>query len=253
MENMMFLSPTRNMLVVTDLTNGYASGKFEHLSCFLPGLFALGAELLTEAEGMTPKMKQKHMWAAEGLGKSCYQIYEDMQSGLGAEDVNFNGNELVKKPWGAALKAWEASGKGGKPPGVAEVHVKVERAKDRDYSVNNSGYYLRPETLESVFLLWRTTRDPVWRERGWKIFQAIEERCKTKVGYSSVMHVDNVKSISFTDSMPSYFLAETLKYLYLLFLDDEAMPLSQFVFNTEAHPFPVFKWKEWEMKKYGIS
>ena len=41
--------------------------------------------------------------------------------------------------------------------------------------------------------------------------------------------------------MESFFLAETLKYLYLLFDDDAAnrFPLDQYVFNTEAHPLPV--------------
>ena len=34
---------------------------------------------------------------------------------------------------------------------------------------------------------------------------------------------------------------ETLKYLYLLFADDDFLPLKDWVFNTEAHPFPVFK------------
>ncbi len=38
--------------------------------------------------------------------------------------------------------------------------------------------------------------------------------------------------------MPSYFLAETLKYLYLLFAPDETLnlDLAQVVLNTEAHP-----------------
>ena len=39
----------------------------------------------------------------------------------------------------------------------------------------------------------------------------------------------------------SFFLAETLKYLYLLFSDDSVIPLDQWVFNTEAHPLPVMK------------
>jgi hypothetical protein len=37
------------------------------------------------------------------------------------------------------------------------------------------------------------------------------------------------------DLMPSYFLAETLKYLYLLF-SGEPVDLEKVVFNTEAHP-----------------
>jgi mannosidase alpha-like ER degradation enhancer 2 len=36
--------------------------------------------------------------------------------------------------------------------------------------------------------------------------------------------------------MPSYFLTETLKYLYLLFAPDETLDLKQVVLNTEAHP-----------------
>lgn len=50
------------------------------------------------------------------------------------------------------------------------------------------------------------------------------------------------------DTQQSFFLAETLKYLYLLFSDDDVIPLDKYVFNTEAHPFPIFedieKWRE---------
>jgi len=40
--------------------------------------------------------------------------------------------------------------------------------------------------------------------------------------------------------MESFWLAETLKYFYLLFSDDDFFPLDSVVFNTEAHPFPKF-------------
>lgn len=42
------------------------------------------------------------------------------------------------------------------------------------------------------------------------------------------------------DYQESFFLAETLKYLYLMF-SDEVVDLSEYVFNTEAHMFPKFK------------
>ena len=45
----------------------------------------------------------------------------------------------------------------------------------------------------------------------------------------------------------------SLKYLYLLFSDEELLPLDRYVFNTEAHPFPIFQWTEWEKKKFGIA
>lgn len=41
--------------------------------------------------------------------------------------------------------------------------------------------------------------------------------------------------------MESFFLSETLKYLYLLFADDQdILPLDKYVFNTEAHPLPIY-------------
>jgi len=43
-----------------------------------------------------------------------------------------------------------------------------------------------------------------------------------------------------------------LKYLYLLFVDEEIIPLDKWVFNTEAHPLPVFEWSEWEKTQYKI-
>jgi mannosyl-oligosaccharide alpha-1,2-mannosidase len=40
------------------------------------------------------------------------------------------------------------------------------------------------------------------------------------------------------DYQESFFLAETLKYLYLMFSDD-LVDLTKHVFNTEAHIFPL--------------
>lgn len=43
-----------------------------------------------------------------------------------------------------------------------------------------------------------------------------------------------------------------LKYLYLLFKNEDLVPLDKWVFNTEAHPLPVFNWSSWEKHKFGI-
>ena len=51
----------------------------------------------------------------------------------------------------------------------------------------------------------------------------------------------------------SWFLAETLKYFYLLFDDSDSLSLDKWVLNTEAHPLPKFTWTEWEKKAYNIS
>ncbi len=44
-----------------------------------------------------------------------------------------------------------------------------------------------------------------------------------------------------------------LKYLYLMFNDDVEYPFEKWVFNTEAHPLPVFHWSEAEKLAYNIS
>ena len=43
-----------------------------------------------------------------------------------------------------------------------------------------------------------------------------------------------------------------LKYLYLLFTEQNLLPLDKWVFNTEAHPLPVFAWSDWEKHKFDI-
>ena len=41
------------------------------------------------------------------------------------------------------------------------------------------------------------------------------------------------------ENQQSFFMAETLKYLYLIFTDDDVISLDKWVFNTEAHPIPI--------------
>jgi mannosyl-oligosaccharide alpha-1,2-mannosidase len=81
----------------------------------------------------------------------------------------------------------------------------------------------------------------MFRDWAWQIAEAIEAKCKVATGgYSGIRSV--VDPISKLDNQQqTFFLAETLKYLYLTFCDDDVLPLSEWVFNTEAHPFPVFR------------
>ncbi|KIJ25205.1 glycoside hydrolase family 47 protein, partial [Sphaerobolus stellatus SS14] len=98
-----------------------------------------------------------------------------------------------------------------------------------------------PETVESLFIAYRLTGDQKYRDWGWKIFSSIEEHCKIpEGGYASILNVDAVP-VDYEDKMETFFLSETLKYLFLLFSDDSVLPLDAVVFNTEAHPLPVFK------------
>jgi len=101
-------------------------------------------------------------------------------------------------------------------------------------------YMLRPETVESLFTAFRLTGDQRYRDQGWEIFRAIETHCRIPSGgYATIVNVDEVP-VRHEDKMETFFLSETLKYLFLLFSDGDTIPLSKYVFNTEAHPLPIF-------------
>jgi endoplasmic reticulum Man9GlcNAc2 1,2-alpha-mannosidase len=117
-----------------------------------------------------------------------------------------------------------------------------------------------------MYFLWKTTLNPLWRDRGWELCDALERFPRTPIAYSSIRRVD-LTPVKWTDAMPRYvfmsvksyifgtkraslswFLAETLKYCFLLTLDDDPLPLERYVFNTEAHPLPRFGWAGWKSR-----
>jgi mannosidase alpha-like ER degradation enhancer 2 len=87
--------------------------------------------------------------------------------------------------------------------------------------------------MESAYYLYRSTKDPRYLEMGRRFFEDLVARCRTNDGYTTLKSVVTGEK---GDLMPSYFLAETLKYLYLLFAPDTTLDLDRVVFNTEAHP-----------------
>jgi mannosyl-oligosaccharide alpha-1,2-mannosidase len=103
-------------------------------------------------------------------------------------------------------------------------------------SVDDPSYQLRPEAIESVFIMYRVTADPMWLEKGWRMFEAISKHTKTTIAHARLVNVMD-ESPAHEDSMESYWLAETLKYFYLLYSEPDLVSLDEFVLNTEAHPF----------------
>uniref|UniRef100_A0AAX7VJY7 alpha-1,2-Mannosidase n=1 Tax=Astatotilapia calliptera TaxID=8154 RepID=A0AAX7VJY7_ASTCA len=101
-------------------------------------------------------------------------------------------------------------------------------------------YILRPEVIESYMYMWRLTHDPKYREWGWEAVEALEQHCRVESGFSGIRDVYTT-SVSHDNMQQSFFLSETLKYLYLLFSDDDLLSLEDWVFNTEAHPLPIIR------------
>lgn len=115
---------------------------------------------------------------------------------------------------------------------------------------------LRPETVESLFYLHKATMHErqqaqqqggqeeaatsVYQEWAWQIFEAFEQHSRVPTGgYSGLQNVQDVGSARI-NKMESFWLGETLKYFYLLFSEQDLVPLDRYVFNTEAHPIPIF-------------
>ncbi|CAM4542726.1 hypothetical protein PO909_026100 [Leuciscus waleckii] len=200
-KNLLNKSIPKGLTFVGELSHGHFSPKMDHLVCFLPGTLALGAHYGLPAD---------HMELAEQLMETCYQMYAQMETGLSPEIVHFNMHEGSTK----------------------DVNVKMA---DRHN-------LLRPETVESLFYLYRFTQDKKYQQWGWEILQNFNKYTKVPTGgYTSINNVCDPSYPSPRDKMESFFLGETLKYFYLLFSEDpDLISLDKYVFNTEAHPLPIW-------------
>jgi mannosidase alpha-like ER degradation enhancer 2 len=111
--------------------------------------------------------------------------------------------------------------------------IEPEEIDYRSMKITAAGYPLRPEIIESAYYLHHFTRDPQYIAMGRTFFTDLLAHCRTDAGFTVLK---DVKTMEQGDLMPSYFLAETLKYLYLLFAPEKTLDLGKVVFNTEAHP-----------------
>ena len=103
----------------------------------------------------------------------------------------------------------------------------------RAMAIRAAGYPLRPEIIESAWYLRRATGDPQYLAMGQAFLDALFAHTRAGDGFTVLTSVETMAQ---GDLMPSYFLAETLKYLYLIFAPDNAVDLDRVVFTTEAHP-----------------
>ncbi|KAK2358721.1 mannosyl-oligosaccharide 1,2-alpha-mannosidase MNS1 [Trifolium repens] len=150
------------------------------------------------SSGYGPGEGDKIMALAEELAWTCYNFYQSTPTKLAGENYYFR--------------------------------------KGEDMNVGTSWNIQRPETIESLFYLWRFTRNKTYQEWGWDIFQAFEKNSRTEAGYVGLKDVNTGDK---DNMMQSFFLAETLKYLYLLFSPPSVISLDEWVFNTEAHPLRI--------------
>ncbi|KAL3663600.1 hypothetical protein V7S43_011487 [Phytophthora oleae] len=200
MDKLLGKSKPNDFVFIGELVYGKFEPKMDHLVCFVPGMLALGYH---------NGMPEEHLTLAKQLMETCYQMYAQMEAKLAPEIMYFNMKENVEE--------------------------------DLLVSATDAFNLLRPETVESLMVLYRVTKDDKYREYGREIVKAFEKNCRLeRGGYASIGNVAKGPiHVGFRNEMESFFIAETLKYLFLLFSDDSMLALDEVVFNTEAHPFPI--------------
>eukprot|EP00042_Codosiga_hollandica_P051056 m.621215 g.621215 ORF g.621215 m.621215 type:complete len:667 (-) comp58212_c0_seq8:173-2173(-) len=165
--------------------------------------FAGGLLALASLKSDTQPTSAWYLESGAAITKTCHQGYKRSKTGIGPERMMFSGS------------------------------IEGGHSSPRDRF-----YILRPETFESYFYLWRLTHEQKYRDWAWEAVQAIELHCRCGDGYCGIKDVDVVPAAQ-DDVQQTFFLAESLKYLYLIFAEDNVISLDQWVFNTEAHPLPI--------------
>ncbi|KAJ4137529.1 hypothetical protein NW768_003116 [Fusarium equiseti] len=204
----------------------------QHLVCFLGGMLALGGRLFN---------RQQDVDAAAKLAKGCIYTYEAFPHGIMPETFYMipcdskDECQWDEKRWREGVLR-EARINEGDAAQIDAI-IKKEHLPKGFTRIPDRRYILRPEAIESVFMMYRVTGEHEYTEHAWTMFKAIEEATKTELANTAVWDVTVAgEKPRAVDSMESFWMGETLKYFYLIFSDPDLINLDEYVFNTEAHP-----------------
>jgi mannosyl-oligosaccharide alpha-1,2-mannosidase len=223
----------------------------QHLTCFAAGMVAIGSRIFSRPEDLD---------IAKKLLEGCIWAYSATPSGLMPETFHLvpcaKGPDALSSDsddkciwdddkWYEAITAHAQATNPTSTPGALLAVSDIENGKllarqkhltPGFIDIGDPRYILRPETIESVFILYRITGERRYMDIAWTMFVAIEKATRTDVAFAAVSDV-RVEVPGKSDRMESFWLAETLKYFYLVFSDEREVSLDEFVLNTEAHPF----------------
>lgn len=214
----------------------------QHLACFAGGMYALAGRLFGS---------ESFVATGDKLARGCAWAHEAMPQGIMPEIFTL---VPCRVPEPATCEWNETRWREDLPAG-AELPRGFTRHPDLSY-------LLRPEAIESIFVLYRVTGSRDLQEMAWRMFESIEKATKTSFGHAAIQDVSlreaaTVKMNSMEVGRPglqerfgrihadgwvkSFWLSETLKYFYLIFSEPDLISLDDYVFNTEAHPFKISK------------
>lgn len=220
------------------------TGKWENTESSISGGSDSYYEYLLKAWKLFGDQDCKKMWdssimainghLSDTAGGTLWYGHANMDTGVvteplyGALDAFFAGSLAMSGDTTRAKSLQESNFRMWKLAGL-----EPEVLNYRTMTVVNGYYALRPENIESCYYLYHYTRNPEYLKMGRVMFDDIVRYCRTAGGYASIKDARNGIP---DDMMESYFLAETLKYAYLLFAPAKTLDFDKVVFNTEAHP-----------------
>lgn len=173
-------------------------------------------------------------YLADDVRGELWYGHADMKTGkrtkttYGALDAFFPGVLALSGDLSRAKRLQDSSFK------MWNVHgIEPEVFNYQTMKVDHPGYPLRPEIVESTYILYQFTKDPKYLEMGRSMWRDFVKHCRTEAGYA---HLKNVETKEMSDAMQSFLFAETFKYYFLLFAPEKTLDYKKIVFNTEAHP-----------------
>lgn len=137
----------------------------QHLSCFVGGMFALGGRLTSD---------EAHVNLGERLARGCGWAYSAFESGIMPEIFN-----LIPCP---TLEACDFDEDRWKREGDQRLTKGFRHARD-------PRYLLRPEAIESIFVLYRVAGNPEWQDMAWDMFEAIVRETTTEKANAAIEDV----------------------------------------------------------------
>ena len=222
----------------------------QHLGCFVGGMLGIASRIFSSPSDLG---------IAEQLTDGCVWGYDALPSGIMPETTTLvpcpstpsataATDNTTQCSWSDSTWHSAVTLAAGSPANFSVAdYIAANHLPRGIVSVVDARYILRPEAIESVFIMYRLTGNKEWQDKAWRMFESIEKATRTEYAYAAIENV-LAPELTRTDHMESFWTAETLKYFYLIFCEDGVVSLDEWVFNTEAHPFkrPVRKgWFGW--------
>ncbi|KAJ5175080.1 uncharacterized protein N7482_000957 [Penicillium canariense] len=205
-------------------------------ACFAGGMFVMGGALFNIPV---------HRQIAHKLVDGCIRAHNAMPMGIMPEvyetvpcasQATCPWNEWH---WKQEVYKWTISQPNPDPNLDVDTYIREHHLPKGFIAIPDTRYNLGPETIESIFILYRITGREDLLDAAWDLFEKIQNATETINANAALLDVTNEGEPAPDDSMESYWMAQTLKYFYLIFSFPDVLSLDKYVFNSAGHPLKI--------------